>query len=153
MRLGELLEAIPRDMPLMLDVKAYADHDLAARTANRSCEIVAEHGTAERAQIVSFFSSGCRAAGDHGVRSRLVAWADYAPQDLARWAMKIGAFGVSFEGFVFSSDLCRALRQQGLSVALGTVNHREQLEALLPLEPEVLVSDCPHELRRVLDEG
>jgi glycerophosphoryl diester phosphodiesterase len=151
MTLIELLDRIPRDFPLQLDVKAYADPELARRTAARACEVVAEHGTGERIEVISFFTEACAAAVDAGIQALLVVWADYGPSDLADWVAEQGFSGVSVEGFILSERLCRPLVDTGLRLSVGAVNSIAQLELILPLGLDVVVSDCPLELREELE--
>jgi glycerophosphoryl diester phosphodiesterase len=148
--LRELLEIVPTQLTVQLDAKAYADPALARRTAARCCEIIAQHGRGEQAEIISFFSSACEAAIEHGFRSRLVVWADYAPRALAQWASERGIRGISYEGFILDRTLRETLREADLTLCVGAVNTSDQLQRVLPLEPDVLVSDCPHELRQAL---
>jgi glycerophosphoryl diester phosphodiesterase len=149
--LPQMLELIPRELPLQLDVKAYADPELAHRAAQRCCEVVAEHGSADRVEVISFFTEACVAAVRAGVAARLVIWADYTPHELANWAREHGVEGVSMEGFILSERLYEPLAEAGLTISVGAVNSSEQLELVLPFGPEILVSDCPLELRRGLD--
>lgn len=37
--------------------------------------------------------------------------------------------------------------EAGLTISVGAVNSSEQLERVLPFQPEIVVSDCPLELR------
>jgi glycerophosphoryl diester phosphodiesterase len=148
--LRELLDIVPPNVILQLDVKAYADPALARRTAARCCEIIVERGRRERAEIISFFSTACEAAVERGFRSRLVVWADYAPRALAQWVRERGIGGISYEGFILDRALREALREADLTLCVGAVNASDQLQRILPLEPDVVVSDCPHELRRAL---
>jgi glycerophosphoryl diester phosphodiesterase len=150
MSLEQVLELIPRDLPFQLDVKAYADQELARRTAERACEVMREHGTAERAEVISFFSGACEAASAAGLRSRLVAWSDYAPEALAEWVVSHGMIGVSFEGFILSERVVRPLHGAGLTISAGAVNKVDQARKLEPLRVDILVSDRPHELRSEL---
>lgn len=152
MSLEQVLELIPRDLPFQLDVKAYADHELARRTAERACEVMREHGTADRAEVISFFSGACEAASAAGLRSRLVAWSDYAPEALAEWVVGHGMTGVSFEGFILSERVVRPLHDAGLTISAGAVNKVDQARKLEPLGVDILVSDRPHELRSELAE-
>ena len=149
--LAQVLDLIPRELPLQLDVKAYADPQLAYRTAQRCCEVVAGHGSADRAEVISFFTEACVAAVRGGVAARLVIWADYTPHELASWAREHGIEGVSVEGFILSERLHQPLKEAGLTISAGAVNSTEQLGLVLPFRPEVLVSDCPLELRGALD--
>jgi hypothetical protein len=70
-----------------------------------------------------------------------------APEALARWAREHHLAGVSFEAFIFTRPLRDALRGAGLRISVGAINSIEQLEPVLPMAPDVLVSDRPHELR------
>lgn len=152
MRLERVLDTIPGDLAFQLDVKAYADHALARRTAERACEVVREHGTAQRAEVISFFSGACAAASELGVDARLVAWSDYAPEALAQWAVEHGMIGLSFEGFILSERIVRPLHDAGLTISAGAVNGVDQARRLLDLDVDILVSDRPHELRAELGQ-
>jgi glycerophosphoryl diester phosphodiesterase len=151
MSLLQVLDLIPRELPLQLDVKAYADPQLASRTAERCCETVVQHGSAERIEVISFFTEACVAAVRSGVAARLVIWADYAPDALSNWAREHGIEGVSVEGFILSERLCEPIVEAGLTISVGAVNSIEQLKRVLPFQPHIVVSDCPLELRDELD--
>jgi glycerophosphoryl diester phosphodiesterase len=150
--LGEALEAAGPDLPIQLDVKAYADHALACRTAELACRVAIEHGTAERVELISFFSRACLAATELGIKAGLAAWADYDPEAMADWASAHGCSGVSMEGFVVNSRIAKALKDAGLTLAVGTVNTVDQALRVLPFDPDILVSDRPRELADELDE-
>jgi glycerophosphoryl diester phosphodiesterase len=147
LRLAELLELISRDLPLQLDIKAYADTALAARTARRCCELCREHGTASRLEVISFFTDACTAAVSEGVSARLVIWADYAPQALIGWLIEHELRGIAAEGFILHPRLIGALKDAELTISVGAVNEPIQLARVLEHEPEIVVSDRPHELR------
>jgi glycerophosphoryl diester phosphodiesterase len=147
LRLRAVLEMIPPELPLQLDVKAYADPELVDRTTARACEISKEHGTDDRIEVISFFTRGCLVANDHEVATRLVLWADYAPETLVQWVRDRGIDGVSLEGFIFSHELIDPLHDGGLTVSVGAVNSPGQLERLLPMHPDIVVSDCPAEIK------
>jgi len=150
LRLRAVLDLIPPDLPLQLDVKAYADVELAGRTTARACEITKEHGTDDRIEVISFFTRGCLVAVDHSVSTRLVLWADYAPEALVQWLLDRHIDGVSLEGFIFSPELIDPLHDAGVTISVGAVNSPGQLERLLPMRPDVVVSDCPGEIKECL---
>jgi glycerophosphoryl diester phosphodiesterase len=150
--LRQLLEIVPPHLTLQLDVKAYAHPDLARRTAECCCEIVLEQGRREQCEIISFFSTACEAAAERGFRTRLVIWADYAPRTLCEWVLERGIGGVSVEGFILGRTLRESLREADLTLCVGAVNTCDQLRRILPFAPDVVVSDCPHELRLSLAE-
>ena len=153
MSLRELLEAIPVDLPLQLDVKAYADRALARRTSQRCCEIAEELRRSEQVEIISFFTAACEAAAARGYRVRLVSWSDYDPRALARWAVEHGAGGISLEGFILGPSLHQAIRETGLTLSVGTVNTAAQLRRIARFKPEIIVSDRPQELSAALAES
>jgi glycerophosphoryl diester phosphodiesterase len=150
LRLRSVLDLIPPALPLQLDVKAYADLDLVRRTTQRACEIGREHGTAERVELISFFTPGCLVAREHDVYTRLVLWADYAPEALVEWLLDRDIEGVSCEGFILSKGLVDPLQKAGLTISAGAVNSSGQLERLLPLRPDIIVSDRPSEIKEAL---
>ena len=139
----DLLAAAPRDVALQLEVKAHADPALAARTA----DALAERGRGRRIEVLSFNAETCARAAALGCQARLVAWADYAPAALARWARRHGVGGVCVEHFLLSPALMGALRGGGLSVTTGTINEPALLDRVLPLRPDAVTSDRPHMLR------
>jgi glycerophosphoryl diester phosphodiesterase len=147
LRLGAVLDLIPPELPVQLDVKAYADEHLVERTTARACEIAEEHGTSGRIELISFFTSGCVTARDHGVSTRLVLWADYAPEALVKWLRDRDIVGVCMEGFILSQGLVEPLHEAGITISVGAVNSKAQLERVLPLRPHIVVSDRPAELR------
>jgi glycerophosphoryl diester phosphodiesterase len=153
MELAELLEIVPAGIRLQLDVKAYADPRLAARTAAGVCEELRRLGRGDDAEVISFFSGACAESVSRGIATRLVVWADYAPEALAAWVKEHEMRGVSLEGFVLSQALCEPLKAAGLTISVGAVNELDQLQPLLRYEPEIVVSDRPLELRRELSRS
>jgi glycerophosphoryl diester phosphodiesterase len=155
--LDELLDAAPRELPVQVDIKAHADPGLAARTARALCERYRRTRQRERIEVISFHSSACAVAAAHGFASRLVVFADYAPEALAAWATRHGLSGVSVEHFLLTTRLASVFRLAGLSVNTGTVNDAELLLRVVgAVGPDAVCSDRPAELRReaqLLDEG
>jgi glycerophosphoryl diester phosphodiesterase len=146
--LDELLAATPVDMPLQLEVKAHADRELARRTAARICERYRGRSERRRIELISFHSVACATAAAYGFSSRLVVWADYAPEALAAWAVRTRVFGVSIEHFLITPELCAVFRLAGLSVNTGTVNDAELLIRVCELvSPDAVSTDDPAGLR------
>ncbi|MDP9228877.1 MAG: hypothetical protein M3M99_07430 [Actinomycetota bacterium] len=143
----ELLASVPPELTLQLEVKAHADDELAGRTADLICDHVEAAAAVERVELISFYSGACARAAARGLSSRLIVWADYAPEALAGWAVDCGVAGVSIEHFLLSERLLGPLRLAGLSVNTGTVNDSESLERVLAFGPDAVVTDRPHELR------
>jgi glycerophosphoryl diester phosphodiesterase len=145
--LDELIELLPAAVGLQLEVKAHADPVLARRTAEVLCERLRRETIRDRVEVLSFHAEACAVASANGVSSRLVIWADYAPEALASWARQAGVKGVSVEHFLLSERLVGVLRDAGLSVNTGTVNHPEVLSRVLEFAPDAIGTDRPHELR------
>lgn len=148
MTLDELLGQVPADLPIQVEVKAHADRDLARRTAQAVCERYRSGSQRRRLELISFHSAACATAAAYGFRSRLVVWADYAPEALAAWAVSHRVTGVSVEHFLLSPKLVSVFRLAGLSVATGTVNNAELLARIIELAaPDAVCTDRPAELR------
>ncbi len=146
--LAELLERAPREMAVQLEVKAHADPQLAARTAEVLCERYRGSAERERIEVISFHSAACAVAAAHGFSARLVVFADYAPEALAAWARRRNVGGVSVEHFLLTPRLAATLRLAGLSVTTGTVNDAELLRRIVDtVAPDAICSDRPQELR------
>ena len=145
--LDELLAHAPADLPIQVEVKAHADPELARRTA--AARERNRRGTQRRRlELISFHSAACATAAAYGFRSRLVVWADYAPEALAAWAVSRGVTGVSVEHFLLSTKLVSVFRLAGLSVNTGTVNDAELLTRITELAaPDAVCTDRPAELR------
>jgi glycerophosphoryl diester phosphodiesterase len=146
--LDDLLAATPPDLPIQVEVKAHADPELARHTAQILCERYRTGPERRRLELISFHSAACATAAAHGLRSRLVIWADYAPEALAAWAVRRGVTGVSVEHFLLAPKLVAVLRLAGLSVSTGTVNDAELLARVTELAlPDAVCTDRPAELR------
>ena len=117
----ELLAATPPELPLQVEVKAHANSDLARRTSAAICERFRRRPERDRIEVISFHSAACATAAAYGFRSRLVVFADYAPEALAAWAVSHGIAGVSVEHFLLTPALASVFRLAGLSVNTGTV--------------------------------
>jgi glycerophosphoryl diester phosphodiesterase len=146
--LDELRIHAPADLPIQVEVKAHADPELARRTAAAVCERNRGGRERRRLELISFHSAACATAAAYGFRSRLVVWADYAPEALAAWAVSSGVTGVSVEHFLLSPRLVSVFRLAGLSVNTGTVNDAELLTRVGALaSPDAVCTDRPAELR------
>jgi glycerophosphoryl diester phosphodiesterase len=145
--LDELIELVPEGVPLQLEVKAHADPALARRTAAVLCDRLRGKPIRDRVELISFHGEACAVAAANGIFSRLVIWADYAPEALASWALRTGVNGISVEHFLLTERLVGVLRNAGLSLNTGTVNHPEVLSRVLEFAPDAIGTDRPHELR------
>jgi glycerophosphoryl diester phosphodiesterase len=144
----ELLYVAPADVVVQLEVKSHADRQLAERTALAICERYRLGPQRTRIEVISFHSRACAVAAAHGFRSRLVIWADYAPEALAVWAVRNRVAGVSVEHFLLSERFARVLRLAGLSVNTGTINDAELLARVVErAAPDAVCTDRPAELR------
>ena len=145
----ELLAVAPCDLVLQFEVKAHADPELATRTVDALAVVLARAG-GRRVEVLSFASAACARAASLGLAARLVIWADYAPQALARWARRHRVMGVCVEHFVLSRALVAALRRGALSVTTGTVNDAALLRRVAARGVDAVTSDDPAALRAAL---
>jgi len=148
----EVLDLVPPGLTVQLDVKAHADAALARRTADALAAVLSRRPDAGRVEVLSFHAAAVKQAVSHGLAGRLVIWADYAPAALARWAADLALRGVCVEHFLLGQPLVAALRDAGLSVTTGTVNHAAIAELALAQAPDALTSDRPHQLAAELAE-
>jgi glycerophosphoryl diester phosphodiesterase len=145
--LDQLLDVAPLDLIVQVEVKSQSNPELARRTAAAICERYAGSPQRQRLELISFHSDACEVAAAAGFRTRLVIWADYAPEMLANWALRHGVSGVKVEHFLLSEELVGSLRAAGITVSTGTVNDVELLAEVLRAEPRCITTDRPHELR------
>ena len=150
--LEELLDLVPPALMVQVDVKAHADAARARRTVDALAAVLARRADAGRVEVLSFHAAAVEQAVSHGLAGRLVAWADYAPTALARWAAELGLCGVCVEHFLLGEALVVALRDAGLSVTTGTVNDAAIAERALAYGPDALTTDRPHGLAAELGE-
>lgn len=159
MLLEELLEAAPAGLVLQLDVKAHGDPALARATSAAVARVVAAAGPGAgsgsggraRVEVLSFHAAACEAAAAHGLRVRLVTWADYAPDALVRWARRAGVAGVCIEHFLLHPALVARLHAGGLSVSTGTIEDPRLAQRAADLGVDAITSDRPAALRRDLE--
>jgi glycerophosphoryl diester phosphodiesterase len=145
--LDQLLEMTPPELIVQVEVKTQSNPELARLTAAAICERYGRSHERKRLEVISFHTDACEVAAAAGFRTRLVVWADYAPQVLATWAMRHEITGVKVEHFLLSDVLVGTLRAAGVTVSTGTVNDVELLEKVLAAEPRCITTDRPHELR------
>jgi glycerophosphoryl diester phosphodiesterase len=145
--LDQLLQLTPPELIVQVEVKTQSDPELARLTAATICDLFGRTPERERLEVISFHTDACEAAAAAGFRTRLVIWADYAPQVLAGWAVRHGVSGVKVEHFLLSEQLVGTLRAADITVSTGTVNDVELLEKVLAARPRCITTDRPHELR------
>src|ERR1700730_7680606 len=97
MLLDELLDDAPRDLLVRVEVKAHGDPELARATAAVVCRVAGTRPDHGRVEVLSFHTIACEETVRRGMPARLVAWAEYAPVALARWAALAGVGGVCIE--------------------------------------------------------
>ena len=147
-----LLDLVPPGLTVQLDVKAHADESLARRTVSALAALLTRRADGGRVELLSFHVAAIEQAVAHGMAARLVIWADYTPAMLARWAADRGLVGVCVEHFLLDRPIVAAVRDAGLSITTGTVNHAEIAERVLVHAPDAITSDRPHELAAELAE-
>jgi len=103
-----------------------------------------------RVEVLSFHVAACEEAARQGLTARLVTWADYAPDALARWARRAGVAGVCIEHFLLHPELVARLRARGLSVTTGTINDPTLAARAAALGVDAITTDRPAALHREL---
>jgi glycerophosphoryl diester phosphodiesterase len=119
----EMLDLVPPGLTVQLDVKAHTDAALAQRTVDALAGVLGRRPDAGRVEVLSFHAAAVKQAVRHDLAGRLVVWADYGPAGLARWAADLDLRGVCVEHFLLGQPVVAALRDAGLSITTGTVNH------------------------------
>jgi glycerophosphoryl diester phosphodiesterase len=150
MLLEELLDDAPRDLRVQVEVKAHGDPALARATAAAVCRAACTRPDHDRVEVLSFHTVACEETARHGMPARLVAWADYAPAALARWAARAGVGGVCIEHFLLHPALVERLRLGGLSVTTGTLNDAELAARAAGLGVDAITTDRPAALHHEL---
>ena len=150
MLLEELLDEAPPELALQVEIKAYGDPALARATTVAAARTVTARAARDRVEVLSFHVAACEEATRHGLSSRLVTWADYAPDALARWARRAGVAGVCVEHFLLHPALVERLRAHGLSVTTGTINDPALAARAAALGVDAITTDRPAALRREL---
>ena len=150
MLLEELLDRVPSDVRLQLEVKAHGDPDLARTTAAAACAVVQARAVCPDVEVISFYTAACEEAAGLGLPARLVIWADYEPDALIRWATRTGVGGVCVEHFLLRPELMARLRLGGLSVSTGTINDVALAIRSIALGVDAITTDRPAALRRQL---
>jgi glycerophosphoryl diester phosphodiesterase len=143
------LLATREELIVQLEVKAYANADLAERTARETCARALAHGgvAPERLEIISFWPQAAAIGAGHGLRARVIVACAYTPDALARWAVERGVTGVILEGAYWAAEPVATWRAAGLSLMSGVVNDAPSLARVLPFSPDFVATDRPHELR------
>jgi len=150
MLLDELLDAVPPELVLQVEVKAYGDPALARATAAAVSRVVSRPADRARVEVLSFGVAACEEAARAGLRARLVTWSDYAPDALVRWARRSGVDGVCVEHFLLHPELVHGLRAKGLSLTTGTINDPVLAARAADLGVEAITTDRPAGLRAEL---
>ena len=148
MTLDELLAATPATCRFRSRSRRTPTRSSPAAPPRILCERYRGGPERRRLELISFHSAACATAAAYGLRSRLVVWAEYAPEALAAWAVSRGVTGVSVEHFLLAPKLVAVFRLAGLSVSTGTVNDPELLARVTELAlPDAVCTDRPAELR------
>jgi len=150
MLLDDLLDDAPRDLRMQVEVKAHRDRELGRATAAAVCRLAGGQANRGRAEVLSFHMIACKDTGRHGMPERQVAWADYAPAALARWATLAGVGSVCIEHFLLRPARVERLRFGGLSVTTGTVNDVTLALRVAALGDDAITTDRPAALHHEL---
>lgn len=139
-----------RRLTVQLEAKAFCDKDLATRTSLAICKRLEEEPPPDglEIEVISFWPEAVAAAAARGHRARLIVACPYTPSALREWAIKHEVFGIILEAYYWDTPHVAIWRDAGLSMMSGVCNDIQLLRRLLPLKPDAVASDRPHELRR-----
>jgi glycerophosphoryl diester phosphodiesterase len=150
MLLEELLDGAPRELPVQVEVKSYGDPALARASAAAVYRVARGRRDGDRVEVLSSHTAACEEAARQGMATRLIAWADYMPAALARWAVRAGVGGVCIEHFLLHPALVERLQARGLSVSTGTINDATLAARAAALGVDAITTDRPAALHREL---
>ena len=119
---------------------------LARRTVDALAAVLSRRPDAGRVEVLSFHAAAVEQAAAHGLAGRLSSGRTTLPprshSGPGTSAYAACASSISFYG----RPLVAALRDAGLSVTTGTVNHAAVAERALAYAPDAVTTDRPHEL-------
>ena len=152
MLLDELLDGAPRELPVQVEVKSHGDPALARASAAAVCRVARGRADRDRVEVLSFHTTACEEAARQGMATRLIAWADYMPAALARWAACAGVGGVCIEHFLLHPALVERLRRMASASRPGRSttprSPREPLRSASTRSPPIDRRRCTTSLPR-----
>ncbi|HUF91075.1 MAG TPA: glycerophosphodiester phosphodiesterase family protein [Candidatus Limnocylindria bacterium] len=157
--LGELLDLLaPSSARLLLEIKAGAGREAYPGIEEKALALVKARGLLDRVVVMAFEDDTVRRvrALEPGVRTTLLvgrvraerarAW----PAEAVRWATDAGATDLGIFYRLVDAGLVQAARAAGLRVAAWTVNEEADIRRVLDLGVDLVISDRPDVVTRML---
>lgn len=157
--LVELLDLVaPSTARLLLEIKVGAGREAYPGIEEKALALVKARGLLDRVIIMAFEDAAIRRvrALDTGVRTTLlvgrgrVERARVPATEAVRWATDVGASELGIDHRLVDAAVIAAARAAGLRVAAWTVNEEADIRRLLDLRVDVVISDRPDLVKRLL---
>jgi glycerophosphoryl diester phosphodiesterase len=157
--LADLLDLIaPSRAHLLLEIKVGAARDAYPGIEDKALALVKARGLLDRVVVMAFEDAAIRRvrALDTGVRTTLlvgrgrVERARVPATEAIRWATDVGASHLGIDHRLVDAAVVAAARAAGLRIAAWTVNEEADIRRLLDLRVDVVISDRPDLVKRLL---
>jgi glycerophosphoryl diester phosphodiesterase len=157
----EMLNAVPRHIWLNVEIKNDPQdsyHDPTRRIVDQTIATIDEHDSLERILLSSFDIEAMRRASDlHPdlLRGQLIRQPATLEMGITE-AVKQGAHAVHPNMLYFVDDAADAMNEihaASLAAVVWWVNTPEQVETMLEVGVDVIITDDPAMARRVIDQG
>ncbi len=157
--LSELLDLLaPSSARLLLEIKAGAGREAYPGIEDKALALVKGRGLLDRVVVMAFDDDTVRRvrAIEPGVRTTLLVGrarggrARVWPTEAVQWATEAGATDLGIDYRLVDAGLVTAARAAGLRVAAWTVNEEADIRRVLDLGVDLVISDRPDVVKRVL---
>jgi glycerophosphoryl diester phosphodiesterase len=155
--LRELLDLIrPTAARLLLEIKVGPGRQPYAGIEDKVLAHVRDAGLADRVLIMAFEDDTLRRVRTLDPRIRTVLLVSRAraerapaPRDVVRWVTAVGANDLGIDHRALTADIVAAARASQVRVAVWTVNEEPDIQRVIGLGVDVVISDRPDVARRL----
>jgi glycerophosphoryl diester phosphodiesterase len=157
--LADLLDLLgPSTARLLLEIKVDTAREAYPGIEDRALALVKARGLMDRVVVMAFEDATVRRvrALEPGVRTTLlvgrgrVERAHVLPKEAVRWATESGATDLGIDYRLVDAEVVTAARAAGLRVGVWTVNDEAAIQRMLDLGVDLVISDRPDVVKRLL---
>lgn len=157
--LADLLDLLaPSTARLLLEIKVDSAREAYPGIEDKALALVKARGLVERVVVMAFEDATVRRvrALEPGVRTTLlvgrgrVERARVSPKEAVRWATEAGATDLGIDYRLVDAGVVTAARAAGLRVGVWTVNDEATIQRMLDLGVDLVISDRPDVVKRLL---